>query len=211
VKPIRNTLSWGGWLPGQVLVAASAGTFPGDRWGFAGQAGKLLWNGQLEVWAGGDLSGNLLFLKNVVEYSSLGQWTAFVAATHRPRGVDLESTVTVGRYREKRAAVRVDVARRFHEFKFGFFGIANKDATVAGVQINLPLPVRRYLRPATIRPTTVPDFPFTYRDSRESIGIQVSQYDNLDRLRKRLYPSFIWNDLEDLRTALSGLAEGAGS
>lgn len=211
VVPVRNTLSWGGWLPRSWLLATSAGTFPGDRYGMAAQVGKLFWDGKLELWGGGDLSGKLLFLDNVVEYSALKQWTAYAAVTHRPRGIDLETTVTVGRFREGRGAVRVDMARRLHEFEIGFFFIqslqkipANQqdtigDNSIGGVTLRIPLPLRKVGKPAVVRPVTVPAFPFSYRESDEPVGIQLSQFDNLDRLRKRLYPTFILNNLEDLR------------
>jgi hypothetical protein len=210
VKPVRNTLSWGGWLPGRVLLAASAGTFPGDRYGFAGEAGRLFWDGQIEVWAGGDLSGELQFLEDLIEYSSPEQCSAFLPATHRTPAIDVESTVQVGRFREEKEAVRVEVARRFHEFELAFFGIANEDDTVAGVHIKLPLPLTRYLKPAPFRLTTVPEFPFTYRDSRQAIGVQIPLFDNMDRLRKRLYPTFIRNNLEDLRRARREIEESRG-
>jgi len=211
VVPVRNTLSWGGWLPRRWLLAASAGTFPGDRYGLAAQLGKLFWDGRLELWGGGDLSGKLLFLDNVVEYSNLKQWSAFAAATHRLRGIDLETTVTVGRFREGRGAVRVDLARRLHEFEVGFFFIQSfqkvpvsqddniGDDNIGGVTLRVPLPLRKVGKPAAVRPVTVPAFPFSYRESVEPIGIQIPQFDNLDRLRKRLYPTFILNNLEDLR------------
>lgn len=199
VKPVRNTLSWGGWLPKQWLLAASAGTFPGDRYGLLTQAGRLFLDGQLELWAGGELTGRLQFLKSVVQYSDLGQWAAYVAATYRTRGVDLETTLTGGRFREGELGARVDVQRRFGEFEVGFFGVVNEHDNVGGLTLRAALPVKHYRRPARVRPTTVPEFPLTYRESVASVVIQTSMYDNLDRLRKRLYPTYIRNNVEDLR------------
>jgi hypothetical protein len=200
VKPVRNTLSWGGWLPKQWLLAASAGTFPGDRYGLLTQAGRLFLDGQLEVLAGGELTGRLQFLDSVVQYSDLAQWTAYAAATYRTRGIDLEATLTGGRFREGEMGVRVDVQRRLGEFEVGFFGVVNEHDDVGGITLRVALPVRHYLRPSRVRLTTVPEFPLTYRESVASVAVQTSMYDSLDRLRKRLYPTYIRNNVEILRT-----------
>lgn len=211
VKPVRNTLSWGGWLPAQWLLAASAGLFPGDRYGVLTQAGRLFQDGRLELWAGGELTGRLQFLEDVVQYSDLGQWTAYGAATYRTSGIDLEMTLTGGRFREGELGVRVDLERRLGEFEVGFFGVVNEHEDVAGVTLRVALPVKHYRRPSRFRLTTVPAFPFTYRESVESVVVQTSMFDNLDRLRKRLYPTYIRNNLEDLRTATryAGTSRGA--
>jgi len=71
----------------------------------------------------------------------------------------------------------------------------------AGVNLRFALPVSKYMRPRTVRPTTVPEFPFTYKSTVDPVAVQITPYDNLDRLRKRLYPTFVWNEIEDLRTA----------
>src|SRR5262245_13075913 len=214
VIPGRNTLSWGGWLPAGVLSTISGGIFPGDRYGVATELGRLVWKNQLEVWAGGDVSGKLLFLEDSIEYSSLDRWAAFGAVTHRFRGLDLETTLTVGRFEEEEFAIKLEVARRIHEFEIGFFVATNpnsdlqftpyedeEDKSAAGVNLRFALPVAHYMKPRVVRPTTVPEFPFTYKSTVDPVAVQITPYDNLDRLRKRLYPTFIWNEIEDLRTA----------
>jgi hypothetical protein len=206
-KPVRNTLSWGGWLPGGILLAASGGTFPGDRWGFAGEIGKLYFDGQLEVWAKGDVSG-LLEFSDVITYSALSKWAAYGALTHRLKGFDLISTIRAGRFNEESAGVRIDFTRRLNEFEIGFFGIKNEFETTAGFTLKIPLPVRKYLDPSIIRPTTVPEFPFQYRDTTGPVGVELSLYDNMDRLRKRLYPTFIRTNIEDLKRANRYLDRG---
>jgi hypothetical protein len=214
VIPGRNTFSWGGWLPLGVLSTVSAGIFPGDRYGIATELGRLVWKDQLEVVAGGDVSGKLQFLVDSIDYSSLDRWAAFVAATHRFRGLDLETTLTLGRFEEEEFAVKLEVARRIHEFEIGFFVATNpnsdlqftpyedtEDKSAAGVNLRFALPVAHYMKPRVVRPTTVPEFPFTYKSTVDPVAVQITPYDNLDRLRKRLYPTFIWNEIEDLRSA----------
>ena len=216
VKPVRNTISWGGWLPGNWLAATSAGIFPGDRYGFSGQVGRLFLDGQLDVWAKGDLTGLLEFKDDHIAYSNLEQWTAYGAVTHRLRGLDLESTLRAGRFREGRAAVRFDLERRYKEFEAGFFGAKNKDETVFGFTLRIPLPVKHYSDPARFRLVTVPAFPFVYEDKIDAsvarpvgfVALEARQFDDLDRLRKRLYPTFIMNNIEDLRLANAYLPAG---
>jgi uncharacterized protein (DUF58 family) len=96
--------------------------------------------------------------------------------------------------------VRVDVQRRLGEFEVGFFGVVNEHDDVGGITLRVALPVRHYLRPSRVRLTTVPEFPLTYRESVASVAVQTSMYDSLDRLRKRLYPTYIRNNVEILRT-----------
>jgi hypothetical protein len=202
VSPGRSTVSWGGWLPGGWLAALSGGYFSGDRYGLAGETGKLLWSGGLEVTAGGDLSGLLEFTEETTRYSDPETWSAFLGLTHRLRGVDLETSVKAARFMEQELGVRLDVARRFGEVEVGFFGIKTEQDDLVGLLLRLPLPVERWSRPSRLRLTTVPAFPFEYRDSVADVGRQVSLFDNLDRLRKRLYPTFLWNNLEDVRSAV---------
>jgi hypothetical protein len=45
----------------------------------------------------------------------------------------------------------------------------------------------------------------------DPVAVPVSMYDNLDRFRKRLYPTFIRNEIEDLRSANRYLGAGEGS
>jgi hypothetical protein len=199
VKPGRNTLSWAGWIPGNVLVAASGGIFGGNRYGFAGEASRLVADGHLELKAGGDYSGFLKFSRNVTLYSDLDAWSAFLAGTVRFRGIDLELTGTGARFIEGDWGGRLDVDRRFGEVRIGLFGIATESDEVFGFHFEVPLPVRHYSRPKRVRLSTVPTFPFEYRDSSFDVGRQVSLFDDTARMRKILYPTFVLNNLADVR------------
>jgi len=221
VIPGRNTLTWAGWLPSAWLFTVSGGIFPGaseSRYGFAGELGKLFLDGQLEAKGGGDLTGRLQFLQDTVVYSNLGTWSAFGAATWRTRGLDLATTFTLARYWEESVGARLDFRRDFHEFRIGLFGLRSdlfqvngSGEWVGGFTLDVPLPVRKYARPRTVRLTTVPDFPFAYRNSTHAVGLSVNPYDNLDRLRLRLYPTFVRNNLKDMRWVHRYGSEGSGS
>ena len=192
VIPIRNTLSWGSWLPGQWLWAASGGIFPGDRYGFLAEVGRLYLDGHLEVWAGGEAHGRDPVSRGsgpVLEHRAVGR----VRGGHpsAPNGLDLEGTVQVGRFREEELGVRVELARRMEEFEIGFFGVANQFDEVAGVTPSHPAPpcARTHVLPGCVWPR-FPRSPFTYRESVSPVAVQTSLYDNLDRFRKRLYPTY---------------------
>jgi len=208
VVPGRNTVSWGGRLPAGWLGAASAGLFPDHRYGVTARTGRLFRSGTVDLQAGGDLSGFLKFSRHVVLYSPMETWSAFVAGTYRTPGIDLETTVTGARFMEKRMGGRLDVARRFGETRVDFFGIKTEDASVVGMEVEVALPTRRWSRPKAVRLRTVPTFPLTYRESVHDIGRQVSMFDDLERLRKGLYPTFILDNLDDLRRGLRSEAEG---
>jgi hypothetical protein len=85
------------------------------------------------------------------------------------------------------------------EAAVGFFGVKTEDGEVLGVSLRIPLPGERWSRPTRVRFSTVPAFPFEYRDSLANVGLRVSLFDDLDQLRKRLYPTFVRNNLRDLR------------
>ncbi len=202
LSPGRNTLSWGGRVPGDWLAAASAGYFSDDRYGAAVETGRLFGDGAVEFRVGGDYSGYLQFSRGITLYSGLNAWSGFAAATYRTPGIDFEATVTGARFLEGKAGGRVDVARRFGETTVGFFAIKTSVRSVAGVTLAVPLPLAKDPRPARVRVATVDYFPFSYRESALRIGLRVPLFDNLDRLRKGLYPTFIRNNLADLRAAL---------
>lgn len=201
VYPSRATLTVGGWLPDAWLASASAGIFPSDQYGVAGQTGKLILDGRLEVVVGADATGKLRFLEGLIEYSSVKYWATYASLTHRSTGIDLASTLTIGRFYDEELAVRVDLVRTWHELDFGLFAVSNDLDTQAGATLRIPLPVKRSMRPTRLRLATVPAFPIVYQDTFDRIGVSASLFDNLDRLRKRLYPTFIRNNVEDLRRA----------
>jgi hypothetical protein len=199
VAPGRNTLAGGGWLPWGCLAAANVGLFSDSRYGAAIEVGRLFANGAIELRGGGDKTGEIKFLHTVTVYSPIQAWSAYAAVTHRPRGIDLETTATFARFMEGEVGGRLDVARRFGEARVSFFAIQTREDAVLGVETLIPLPVRRWPRPRALRPVTVGEFPLTYRESVADIGRQVRVYDNLDRLRERLYPSYVWNNLDAVR------------
>jgi hypothetical protein len=177
------------------------GYFPGDRYGFAGEMGRLYRDGTIEIRAGGDLSGHLHFGPEIVTYSRLGAWTAWTSGTVRLSGIDLATTVTGGRFQRGDLGGRFDLARRVGEVEIGFFAIKTQEGTLGGFRLSAPLPVAKQRRPARVRFATVPAFPWEYRESVDPAGVRVRLHDNLDRFRKGLYPTFLRNNLADLRTA----------
>jgi hypothetical protein len=198
----RSTLSWAGWIPGSSLVALSGGILSVDRYGFAGEISRLAFGGRLEISGGGDLSGNLKFTDDAILYSSLDKWSAFVAATGRTPGPDLELRGSLARFMEGDLGVRMDLARRFHETTVGFFGIKTENDAVAGLRMTFPLPLRRLPYPRRVRLATVPAFPIVYRNSLGSIGDQVPLFNDTEWVRKGMFPTFVLNNVEDLRTAI---------
>jgi hypothetical protein len=207
VAPGRCTVSVAGWLPQSVLAAVSSGIFPDDRWGVAAETARVFLDGWLELGAGGDVSGRLEFTKDAILYSPLESWSAFAQATGRTPRVDLEVRGAFARFLEGDLGVRVDVARRFHEARVSFFGIKTEAETVGGLQLALPLPVKRQMQPRRLRPVTVPTFPIEYRDKLGNFGRQLSHFHDVDWVRKGLLPTFVRNNLGDLRRALPYLEE----
>jgi hypothetical protein len=199
-RPGRSTISYGGWLPGSWLGTASIGYFPGNRYGVAFETGRFIHGGDFEVRLNGDYSGFLKFSRNnIVLYSGLEAWSGVVSVIHRLSGLDLVTTVSGGRFLYGDAGGSLDVARRFNETEFAFFAIKTDEGSVAGLRFRVPLPLRRAPAPRRVRLTTVPDFPFEYREDVDLVGIRVALYDDLSRLRHRLDPVFLRNNLDHLR------------
>jgi hypothetical protein len=205
IRPGRTTLSYGGWLPGSWLGTASIGYFPGNRYGVAFQTGRYIHGGDVEVRLSGDYSGFLKFSRNdVVLYSGLEAWSGVVSVVHRLSGLDLVTTASAGRFLYGDLGGSLDVARRFDETEFAFFAIKSDEGSVAGLRFRVALPVRRAAAPRRVRLTTVPDFPFEYREDTDLVGIRVNLYDDLSRLRQRLDPVFLRNNLDRLNDELGG-------
>jgi hypothetical protein len=205
VAPGRTTLSFWGRLPGSIAAVASAGYFPGNRYGIAWEAGRFIGNGWLELRLAGDYSGFLKFSRgDRVLYSDLKAWSGLGSAILRSPSIDVELNVTGGRFIHGDRGGRVDLLRHFGEADFGFFAIKTNEGAVGGFRINVPLPVERQLRPARFRPVMVPSFPFEYREDQEPTGKRVRIFDNLDRFRKGLTPMFFLNNLDDLRSIPGG-------
>ncbi len=201
LAPGRATLSAARWFGGTWLAAASAGHFSEERYGVAAEMARLLGDGSFEVRAGGDLSGFIRFAKVSTTYSDIEQWSAFAAVTHRARGIDLETTVTGGRFYEGDVGARVDVLRRWGEVDLSFFGVKTEGGSIGGFRLSVPLPVERLGDPARVRLVTVPYFPWEYRESVDPVGLQVRLFDNTARFRKGLLPSVVRNNIAALREA----------
>jgi hypothetical protein len=210
ITPGRTTLSAARWLPGAWLGAASAGLFADNRYGVAAEASRIVGAGAFEVRLGGDLSGFIEFNENETSYSNMEQWSSFAAVTYRTSGMNLETTLTGGRFFEGDAGGRLDILRRWGEVEVGFFGIKTESGSLGGFRLSVPLPVRRLGPPARIRFVTVPYFPWEYRESGEAVGGQVRLFDSSTRFRKGLHPITLRNEIEDLREARRFVAAGEG-
>jgi hypothetical protein len=201
LEPGRNTLSWNERLPGGIEVAASAGTFPDNRYGAVAELARYLEpGGRLEARVGGDWSGFYKYLKSgTISYSDAGAWSGVGTLIGRLPDRDVELAITGGRFLTGDAGVRVDLTRRFGEVDLGFFGISTDAGDVGGFRFSVPLPARHWSRPRAVRPVTVPTFPFEYREDVAPLGRRVRAYDTVDRFRDGLTPVGIVNNLEALR------------
>ncbi|MDZ4806231.1 MAG: YjbH domain-containing protein [Candidatus Eisenbacteria bacterium] len=201
IEPGRNTLSWNNRLPGGIHAAASGGTFPENRYGFVAEAGRYLdRRGLLEARVGGDWSGFFKFLDaGTVSYSDIAAWSGVGTLIGRLPGRDVEVSFAAGHFLSGDEGIRIDAVRRFGEVDLGFFGISTDAGEVGGFRFSVPLPARHLSRPAPIRATTVPSFPFEYREDVAPIGQRVRAFDTIDRFRHGLTPTYIENNLDAIR------------
>jgi hypothetical protein len=206
--PGRTTLSWAGRLPGSWLFIASGGSFSGNRYGLAAATGRYLLGGTLEIGVDADLSGSLRFADGVTLYSNMSTWSCAVSATHHTRGIDLETTLAAARFMEGDLGTQLSLTRRYGETEVGFFGILTRKDSVAGIQLELPLPGQRLPEPSRVRLSSIPSLPIRYRDSLRNVGIRVSHFNDLDWLREGLDPTYVLNNIEALRDARSHLDAG---
>jgi hypothetical protein len=201
LEPGRNTLSWNGRLPGGLDMAASAGTFPDNRYGVVAEAGRYLDpGGYLEARVGGDWSGFYKFLNTgTVSYSDAGAWSGIGTLIGRIPDREVELTVAGGHFLSGDEGIRVDLLRRFGEVELGFFGISTDRGELGGFRFSVPLPARRWSRPSAVRLVTVPSFPFEYREDVAPLGRRVRMYDTIDRFRRGITPVGIAANTEALR------------
>lgn len=196
VRPGRVTLDWLS-RHGPAIGLARAGIFNEERYGISLGAGRWAWGDRLLFTGRGDLTGKLALDDGVWEYSDVDVFTYSLGAEYWYPLIDVTVKASFGRFLGEERGGRIDLARTMGELEIGFFAIKTESDTLAGFMVDVPLPLARYSRPASIRFKTVPHFIWEYRDEVTATGRMPGGGLSIYNLYKSLAPVFIRNNVSE--------------
>jgi hypothetical protein len=196
VRPGRVTLDWLS-RRGPMLGLARAGIFDNERYGLSIGAGRWAWGDRLLFTGHGDLTGELALRDGVWEYSSLKLFTYFLEAKYWYPYLDVTVSAGFGRFLGEEHGGRIDLMRAMGELEIGFFAIKTESDSLAGILLDIPLPLARYSKPKPVRFKTVPHVVWEYRDEVSSTGRLPGGGLSIESLYKSMAPVFIRNNVSE--------------
>lgn len=196
VRPGRATLDVLG-RRGGTLGLARAGIFNNERYGFILEAGRWVWGDRVLFRGSGHLTGKLALKEGVWEYSDLEVFTYSLEAKYWYPLIDVTLKASFGRFLAEEYGGRFDLSRAFGELDIGFFVIKTESDSLAGLLVDIPLPLARYSRPKPVRLKTVPHLVWEYRDEVSGTGLMPGGGMSIENLHENLAPVFIRNNVSE--------------
>jgi len=196
VRPGRVTLDWL-HRRGPAVGLLRAGIFNPERYGLSLEAGGWAWGNRVLLTAGADLTGKLALLEGVWEYSDVNVFTYSLGAEYRFRFLDVAVAGSFGRFLGEEEGGRFDLKREMGELEIGFFAVKTESEDLAGILIDIPLPLSRYPKPSTVRFRTVPGLTVEYRGKVSRTGRMPGGGLSVERLYDGLVPTFIRNNVSE--------------
>jgi hypothetical protein len=196
VRPGRVTLDWL-HRHGPAVGLFRVGIFNPDRYGVSLGAGRWAWGDRLLLVARGDVTGTLVLIDGVWEYSSADVFTYSVEAQYRYPLLDVACKASFGRFLGEEVGGRLDIMRALGELEIGFFAIKTESESLGGILVDLPLPLTRYSKPSPIRFRTVPTLTWEYRGEVTRSGHMPGGGLSIEKLYRGLAPTFIRNNVSE--------------
>jgi hypothetical protein len=196
VRPGRVTLDWLS-RRGPMVGLARAGIFDNERYGLSVGAGRWVCGDRLLLAGHGDLTGELALRDGVWEYSSVKLFTYFLEAKYWYPYLDVTVSAGFGRFLGEEHGGRIDLVRAMGELEIGFFGIKTESDSLAGILVDIPLPLARYSKPKPVRFKTVPHVVWEYRDEVSDTGRLPGGGLSIENLYKSMAPVFIRNNVSE--------------
>jgi len=199
VRPGKIVLNHTIRLPGNFFSSISSGYFDLNRYGLSVECLKFLLNGNLSFSAKVDYTGFLIYIDKQWYYSDLNKWTYLLSGTYQFSPLDFSISLAQGRFLAGDRGWRIDVLRSFGETDIGFFAIKTNAETLGGFRLHIPIFPMRRLTPSRIRASPPLYFDRTYRYSYNDSGKSISTGPVLMDFIKKLVPSYIRNNVEELK------------
>ncbi len=200
------TLSQAARLPLTSYGLLTVGYFALNRWGYDARVRKYGMGGRVAAEARLGRTGYLRYSGGRWLYSGLDTPIYFLSgqAVVSER-LQLVSQVGYGRYLHGDRGMQVQLKRTFKEVEIAFFGLRSGGETDAGVNILVPLPGARYMRPRRfrVRPAEAMELGYQYNGRALQGQIYEVGFDQ-DTFWRGLEPGLArsrWQTYQALRSA----------
>ncbi|MBI1937072.1 MAG: YjbH domain-containing protein [Ignavibacteriales bacterium] len=179
------------------FVAASAGLFTQNRYGFDFETRNYFLNGNFSIGTNIGYTGFASFVETKLYYSDPYLWNGAVSADYRFSELDLTVGLMAGKFLQGDNTIRIDVTRDFGETTIGFFALHSTDGiTNGGVNISIPLLPSKHMQPGIARIRIAENFPFTYlvkTNTPDLIGLRFNTGFRITDLLNKLNPIYLKN------------------
>ena len=176
------------------FLSLSIGSFDMGYKGISCEYAKYFWNGQLA------LSSKLDYMTRSDSWNTEFKPHYLVKAKYRFPAVDFTIDAAAGHFLFDDNTWRISIIRSFGELDLGFMGIWSKTIGIlTGMIVNIPFPVSRHAAPGKFRVIAPNSIPWQYRYLPLNDGYILDTGTEIDSFMKRLFPSYILNNLHELR------------
>ncbi|MBD3289430.1 hypothetical protein GF337_11560 [candidate division KSB1 bacterium] len=176
------------------FVSLSIGNFDLGYQGISMEYVRYFLNGQLA-------------LSSKIDYTTTSQsWNTdfeahyLLSTKYRFPRVDFSIEAAAGHFLFEDDTWRIAVVRSFGELDLGFMGIwSDTIGILTGMIVNIPFPVSRHKPPSAFRIIAPNSIPWKYRYLPLDDGYILDTGTEIDSFMKRLFPSYILNNIHLLR------------
>ncbi len=176
------------------FVSLSIGAFDMGYQGISCEYAKYFWNGQFA------LSSKLDYLTQSESWNTNFKPRYLLKAKYRVPTVDFTIDITAGHFLFEDNTWRISIIRSFGELDLGFMGIWSETIGIlTGMIVNIPFPISRQTAPGKFRISVPNSIPWQYRYLPLNDGFILDTGTEIDSFMKRLFPSYILNNLHVLR------------
>lgn len=176
------------------LLSVTLGMFEMGYKGISCEYAKYFWNGQLA------LSSKLDYTTTAGSWNKNFKPHYLAKAKYRFPNVDFTIDAAVGHFLFEDNTWRISIVRSFGELDLGFMGIWSETIGIlTGMIVNIPFPVSLRAAPGKFRISAPGSVPWQYRYLPLNDGYILDTGTEIDSFMKRLFPSYILNNLHVLR------------
>ncbi len=145
------------------FVSVSGGYFTSYRYGLDLRVSTYPLRGRLAVFGSLGRTGYAFIDGHTVYYSRFDRTTYSFSAWYHLSYSDLSLGAEIGQFLYGDKGWRVDIVRRFGEFRLGFFALLTELGRNGGFTLSIPLPPRTYAHPGRLRFRAARRFSWEYR------------------------------------------------
>ena len=199
-------------LPADIYASLQFGAFPPERWGLSAETARFWLQRRLLTGAQLDNTGFFYHDEGTWFYSKMHLWTYKIYAQYFLPWTDMMLGLNYSKYLKGDRGWRVTMRRTFAETDIALYYAVTDQDRFGGVQLMIPLPTQRRMRPGAVRLTWPNQYSTGYRatskattDRSEGLmqtGLAVDSGLSLAEMVKYLTPAHVIS-------SIAGWREGA--